>query len=94
VTVPPADKPPLQIGEVDGCFYGGRPPSGVAFSPGCPGGVPRGSFTSLKVLDGHRYQQWGTEVGVGSGIYGLGAWAVHTGIFDPGLAGFWLDLRG
>lgn len=89
---PPADQPLLQVGASEACFYEGAPQEETAFLPGCAGGLPRGGSTSLKALDDHRYAQWGTEVGVKSGSYGLGANVVHTGIFDRGFAGFWLDL--
>lgn len=90
--VPPADHPLLQVGISEACFYDGAPTEETAFLPGCVGGLPRGGQTALKALDDHRYTQWGSEVGVTSGSYGLGANVIHTGIFDRGFAGFWLDL--
>lgn len=92
VAAPPADQPLLQVGTSEACFYDGAPQEQTAFFPGCAGGLPRGGHTALKALDDHRYAQYGSEVGVTSGRYGLGAHVLHTGIFDQGFAGFWLDL--
>nr|MBA2726390.1 hypothetical protein [Actinomycetota bacterium] len=92
VPVPPLNKPLLQVGSAGTCFYMDEIPSGIEFLPGCPGGFDRGGSKTLKAFDEHRYVQWGQEVGLNTGTYGGGGYAIHTGILDPGSAGFWLDL--
>ena len=93
VPVPPADQPLLQLGQSGRCFHDVEPEvHDTAFLPGCPGGWDRGGPTALKAVDGYKMVQWGQEVGVPSGTYGLGGYITHTGIFDPGLVGFWLDI--
>lgn len=87
----PADKPPLQVGAAGSCVYFDRPPSVGAFAPGCPGGSDAGTSLTQRVFDDFGYLQWNQLGGVPPGTYGLGNYAVHTGIFDPGFIGFWVD---
>lgn len=89
--VAPADEPLLQVGAAGGCVYFGAPPAVAAFAPGCPQGNDAGTFLTQRALDDFRFLQWGSLGGVPPGVYGLGNYAVHTGIFDPGFIGFWVD---
>jgi hypothetical protein len=87
----PADKPLLQVGAAGACAYFDHPPAVGAFTPGCPGGSEAGTFLTQRVFDDFGFLQWNQLGGVPPGTYGLGNYAVHTGIFDPGFIGFWVD---
>lgn len=89
---PPANKPLLQVGAAGMCFYGRSLPREVNFAPGCPGGSYRGGGTTQRALDNYRYLQWGQLVGVATGDFAAGGYAAHTGVREPGVAGFWLDI--
>jgi hypothetical protein len=87
----PADKPLLQVGEAGDCSFSGSPPA-EAYARGCPTGESGFNMTTARALDDFGYQQWGSSANIGPGQYGLGYYAWHTGIRDPGFIGFWLDL--
>ncbi|HEX2294395.1 MAG TPA: hypothetical protein VHN37_03715 [Actinomycetota bacterium] len=89
--VSPADKPLAQVGFAGACAYFDRPPAVGAFAPGCPGGSEVGTFATQRVFDDFGFLQWNQLGGVAPGTYGLGNYAVHSGIFDPGFVGFWID---
>lgn len=90
----PVDEPLASIGHSADCLYRDNPPPGMGFAPGCPGGQSGFGLTSAWMLQKKRYLRWGARLGSQPGTYGIGAWAIHTGIFDPGFAGFWLELQG
>lgn len=90
--VPPTDNPLLQVGVAGACAYFGETPSEGAYAPGCPRGSEIGTFATQRVFDDFGFMQWNQMAGVPAGKYGLGNYAVHTGIFDPGFVGFWIDI--
>jgi hypothetical protein len=87
----PADEPLLQVGVAGACSYFEEPPAVGAYSPGCPRGSEVGTFATQRVLDDFAFMQWNQLAGAPPGTYGLGNYAIHTGIFDPGFVGFWID---
>lgn len=87
----PADEPPLQVGVAGACAYFEEPPAVGAYAPGCPRGSEVGTFATQRALDDFSFMQWNQLAGLPPGTYGLGNYAIHTGIFDPGFVGFWID---
>lgn len=88
---PPADEPLLQVGVAGACSYYEEPPAVGAYAPGCPRGNGVGTFATQRVLDDFAFMQWNQLAGAPPGTYGLGNYAIHTGIFDPGFVGFWIN---
>lgn len=89
----PADKPLLQVGATGQCTFDGSPPA-ESYAPGCPSGNNDFNVTTLRALDDFGALQWGAMSNIGPGQIGMGYYAWHTGIRDPGFIGFWLDLTG
>lgn len=92
--IAPADEPLFQIGLAGTCLYFGEPPAVGAFAPGCPTGENTGAFATQRAFDDFSFMQWNQASGVPPGTYGLGNYAIHTGIFDPGFIGFWIEAEG
>jgi hypothetical protein len=90
----PADKPLLQAGATGECFFGGSPLAPEAYAPGCPTGEPGSNHTTTRALSDFGSLQWGSAGNIRPGPYGVGYYAVHTGIRNAGFVGFWLDLDG
>ncbi|HYO61816.1 MAG TPA: hypothetical protein VEU29_07945 [Actinomycetota bacterium] len=91
-TIPPTDKPLLQVGVAGACAYFDKPPSVGAFAPGCPSGSDIGTFATQRAFDDFGFLQYNQLAGLPAGDYGLGNYAVHTGIYDPGFVGYWIDV--
>jgi hypothetical protein len=89
---PPADQPLVNSGVAGGCIYFGQSPPADAYAPGCPAGDMSGAHSTTRALADCAFQQWNEMVNIGPGVIGMGNYAVHTGVHDPGFVGFWLDL--
>jgi hypothetical protein len=89
------DQPAANIGQAERCKYGNPIPGDAgpfSFAPGCPGGTTASSTTVARALQTASVVLFGMDNNAPAHPLGRGGYAIHTGIHDPGMSGYWIQL--